>query len=434
MKQIPIVSKVIFALLFVTLGVKNAYALPSFARQTGLSCTMCHAGGQFPALTEMGRQFKMTGYTMGGGETKMPLPLAGMIQVSFSSTKSADNAVLSTNGVNENNKINFPQMSLFYGGTIYDKVGAFAQLTFDSSDLPQGASTLRIKSDNTDIRYANSTTLFDKSLIYGVSLNNNPTVQDPYSSTPAWGFPWATPGIQASTVSPAMEGLGSAVIGLTAYGLYDDTLYTEIGAYQDANGRQDVLKNLAIKSSASNLNGDAPYARIALQHASGDNFMMIGAYGMKMDMNQNTTGAKDQYTDFAIDAEYQYITEKHALTLLARNTWEKQNLDVTAPGNSPTLSSFSGMAGYVYDNKYGVNVGYQAITTTGYVAAGLQDANGNAYTTEQNSNNWIIEAEYTPIPQVRLVAQEDIFTQLNGQLGRYPSNNNTFTLGAWLMF
>ena len=44
--------------------------------------------------------------------------------------------------------------------------------------------------DNTDIRYANKTKLRGKELVYGVDLNNNPTLEDIWNSTPAWGSPW----------------------------------------------------------------------------------------------------------------------------------------------------------------------------------------------------------------------------------------------------
>lgn len=67
--------------------VNNAYALPSYARQTGLSCTACHT--VFPELTQMGRDFKMRGYTMTGGESKIPLPMSAMLMVDM--TKSSDN-------------------------------------------------------------------------------------------------------------------------------------------------------------------------------------------------------------------------------------------------------------------------------------------------------------------------------------------------------
>lgn len=45
-----------------------AYALPSFARQTGAACADCHVGAFGPQLTPFGMKFKMEGYTQGGGQ------------------------------------------------------------------------------------------------------------------------------------------------------------------------------------------------------------------------------------------------------------------------------------------------------------------------------------------------------------------------------
>src|SRR5215831_748484 len=42
------------------LGKSTANAVPSFARQTGLSCQACHT--VFPELTPFGRRFKMNAY------------------------------------------------------------------------------------------------------------------------------------------------------------------------------------------------------------------------------------------------------------------------------------------------------------------------------------------------------------------------------------
>ena len=49
--------------------------------------------------------------------------------------------------------------------------------------------------DNMDIRYANTGSLVDRELVYGVSLNNNPTVNDVWNSTPAWGYPYLASGL-----------------------------------------------------------------------------------------------------------------------------------------------------------------------------------------------------------------------------------------------
>ena len=60
-------------------GARNdASALPSFARQTGQTCSTCHTA--FPQLTPYGRRFKLGGYTAGGGiDTQLP-PVSVMVQ------------------------------------------------------------------------------------------------------------------------------------------------------------------------------------------------------------------------------------------------------------------------------------------------------------------------------------------------------------------
>ena len=426
------ISKIGAAVLLTALSSSSVYAIPSFARQTGLSCDACHAGGMFPALTQTGRQFKLNGYTMGGGHTKMPLPLAAMIQVGFSTTQKGSDGSTSANGApgNRNNHLTFPQMSIFYGGKIYGHVGALIQVTYDSSDLPDGLTTQRIGADNSDIRYANHTHLLGDNLIYGVSLNNSPTVQDVYASTPTWGFPWADPGNQASLASPMIAGLGQQVVGLSAYALYNDFLYVEFGGYQDTQYRNGILKNMGFNDAGGitgYVSGTAPYARVAFQKYYGNNFFMIGGYGMDTNIAQQGTTHLDKYTDIAIDGEYQYIAGKNAVTVAARNTWENQTLNGSyALGNvaskTGSLSVFSSMATYVYNSKYGASLGYGYVNSTG-VAAG------------QDSSNYIAQLNYFPLQNIRIVAQYMGYLKTNSQTNAANSTDyNTFSLGAWFMF
>ncbi len=60
-------------------------ALPSFARQMNMQCIMCHTA--FPELTEFGRQFKLSGYTMSADQSNLP-PIAVMLQPSWTHTSS----------------------------------------------------------------------------------------------------------------------------------------------------------------------------------------------------------------------------------------------------------------------------------------------------------------------------------------------------------
>ena len=66
------------------LGMRGAWALPSYARQTGQECAACHNG--FPELTPYGRLFKLNGYTFGGGSSELPA-VAAMVIPSFTHTQ-----------------------------------------------------------------------------------------------------------------------------------------------------------------------------------------------------------------------------------------------------------------------------------------------------------------------------------------------------------
>ena len=87
---------------------ESASAIPSFARQTGQPCAACHTA--FPELTPFGRRFKLGGYILGGGDSKLP-PIAAMVLPTFTHTQAPHT------GVNDN--LVLQQASVFYGGQIY---------------------------------------------------------------------------------------------------------------------------------------------------------------------------------------------------------------------------------------------------------------------------------------------------------------------------
>jgi hypothetical protein len=160
-------------------------AMPSFARQTGQTCSACHTQSFGANLTPFGREFKLGGYTMSGGSgigEKAP-PVSAMIIGSFTNSKMDQTPPVAPTGYNKNNNFTFDQAAIFYAGRVYDKVGAFSQLTYNGY-------TDRLALDNSDIRFANQLDLWDTPITYGISVNNSPTVQDLWNTTPVWGFPY----------------------------------------------------------------------------------------------------------------------------------------------------------------------------------------------------------------------------------------------------
>jgi hypothetical protein len=169
--------------------------VPGFSRQTGLACSACHF--QFPQLTPFGRQFKLNGYTMTAlttirahaadttkRETLGLLPIPPVSAMAVASLTTTRTAIPGT----QNSTASFPQQaSIFFAGAVAPHVGIFSQFTYAAADGSLGI-------DNVDIRYANHTTVGEQDLLYGVTLNNNPTVQDVWNTVPAWSFPFMSSG------------------------------------------------------------------------------------------------------------------------------------------------------------------------------------------------------------------------------------------------
>src|SRR6202022_777246 len=116
---------------------------------------------------------------------------------------------------------------------------------------------------------------------FGLSLNNNPTVQDLWNSTPAWSFPYI---ISALAPTPAAHTLiagtfSQLVLGATAYAMVDDHLYLEAGAYRGLSNRW--LRNAGLSADANpHVNGLAPYWRVSWQVDKKQNYFSVGMFGL----------------------------------------------------------------------------------------------------------------------------------------------------------
>ena len=237
---------------------QRARGVASFARQTNLPCSACHT--TIPELTPLGREFKLNGYTMTGiqkitstatrGADKAGLslntwlPISAFFQVSFTSTNQSQPGT-------QNGSVEFPQAaSLFLAGAFSSHAGGFMQVTYSGADD-------HFSWDNTDVRYANRTKLADKDLVYGIDLNNNPTVEDLWNDTPAWGFPFvsadSTPGPLAGTIVDG--GLAQDVAGLGAYAMWDNHLY---GALRRIVPSTSVARSLRTASDSTTFTESLP--------------------------------------------------------------------------------------------------------------------------------------------------------------------------------
>jgi len=423
------------AAVILTCCMLPAQAVPSFARQTGFDCFTCHVS--WPELTPTGRLFKLNGYTLG---PRLAFPVAGMVQLSYSQSR----------GAGTNFAQNFPkdreaviqQVSLFYNGKLSDHVGIFSQLTYDGVEHHTSI-------DNVDLRYANHLDLSGHDLLYGFTLHNNPQVQDVYNTVSTWGFPFASsPAANAPAAAPLIESLGQQVAGMGAYAMWRNTVYGEVTAYRTSNHVFSPLRLGIERSTAAALDGYNPYWRMAVQHDwdGGKHSAMVGTYGLIADVfpdNQLLTGPTDHFRDIGIDAQYQYITDRHRISGQLNYTRESVtwNPDAQTSNRTDRLHAFRAKATYYFEKKYGVNLA--SFRIHGTADNGLYNT-GDAVTGSGNgspdSAGTILEFNYLPRRDIRFTLQFTHYSKFNGAshnydgLGRNASANDTVYLLGWFMF
>ena len=88
-------------------------------------------------------------------------------------------------------------------------------------------------------------------VVYGITANNNPTVQDLWNTTPAWSFPYAVSSLAGTPAASTMiEGAFAARVGgVGAYTMINDLLYLELTAYKTLGVQRAELARYRIRST-----------------------------------------------------------------------------------------------------------------------------------------------------------------------------------------
>jgi len=424
----------------------SAMALPSYARQTGLPCSGCHTTP--PELNNGGRLFKLLAYTDRAQDTSITadsgthraplnmlkgLPLSAFFETSMTSTKVPQPGT-------QNWNFQFPQdIALYLAGAWASHVGSFVQVTYEL----QGD---HFSMDNTDVRFANKTKAGGKELDYGITLNNNPTVEDIWNSTPAWGYPFIAPnGAPSPTAAPIINGaLGLDVAGLGGYTMWDQHVYVagtlyrsdHIGDAQPTTGQ----------CCSNNIQGVAPYWRAAFQQNGQTGSLEVGAYGIHMKATPGAvTGAENSYTDFGPDIQYDRTIGKDVLSLRATYVRENSALAASAANRNASpgphhLNASNANVAYHFGNRFSGTMGWFLTDGTNdpllYAPASISgSANGSARSEGISAN-----VSYWPYQNIDLAVQYTDYTRFNGGAtnydgsGRNASDNNTLYLLARFVF
>jgi hypothetical protein len=419
------------ALLLLAIWPQSASAIPLFARQTGQNCVACHAGGQFPELTPYGRLFKLTGYTIGS----RTVPVSAMALLSSSKVSNTSTSPDPAADFQKNGSLIFPTASLFLGGKITDNLGAFVQITYDryATQSEDGKFHGHTNADNIDLRYADRFVDQHRDLIFGVSVNNNPSLADPWNTAAAWmqyvpvPSPTSSQFVDGNAPYPGFAS-GGNIAGITAYAYWNQKVYAEVGGYRTANGLFRFMSAGLADADVTKLKGLNPYWRLAFNHEWGAHSLMLGTAGMitrvyddPLDTSDAATTHRDR--DLILDAQYQYLLDPHSVTAQfahSRNHHLYADASEQA-GTSDTTNVSRAKLTYVYQAKYGGSLGRFDLTGT----------------TNETTRGWTYEAFWTPVQYLRLGAQYTAYSRFGGAAtnydgaGRNARDNNTLFLYAW---
>lgn len=423
----------------------TALAVPSFARQTGYPCQVCHTTP--PELTSFGRTFKLNGYTLTGlqqieakhdGHATLRIseipPLSAMLQISATQTRKGQPGT-------QNGSVEFPQqLSLFFAGEISPRLGSFMQMTYDNQ-------VQHFTLDNTDIRYANQAQPGGTNLIYGLTLNNSPGVEDLWNSTSVWGFPWAAPdAAPAPAAGPILDGaLAQNVAGLGGYAMLNQQWYGTLTLYRSSTGG-----GAQPQPKPGTIQGVAPYWRLAWQRQMGAHYLEVGTFGMLAKFAQGlagtgTTGLDDKYADYGVDAQYEHPLGDDLLSVHANYVRERQTLDASAAAgvsanSANTLNRLRLDGVYHVGRHYTGSLGAFRVTgsaDTGLYAPGAISGSANG---KPDSNGWIGQLTYLPWQNTQFILQYTAYSKFNGGSnnydgsGRNASDNNTVYLLGWFVW
>jgi len=394
-------------------GITQVFALPAFARQTGDACDSCHVGSFGPQLTPHGVKFKLGGYTDTDGK-EGHMPLSGMLIENYTQTSKDQNPA--PEHYSANNNLALQELSLFVSGKLANHFGTFTQITY--TDIERITEL-----DNTEFRYALEGKLFGQDAVYGLTVNNNPTMQDPFNTLPAWRFPYTSsdlaPGPEAAPMLD--DGIAGSVYGVTAYTLLKNGVYAEAGNYMPFS--RGFLENVNLQESdqdylkAGSFN---PYARVAYYKDRHEDVYSVGMVMMSAKIRNETTGESNKLNDIGLDGHYQFLGNR-------KKIYSLDGSYISERGTGAVKLNQLNIAGsYYYNKAYGATARYfsnggsdSAFSSKGLMLQGDWTPFGKE------------SSPYAPWANLRLGLQYTMYNELNGDSSN-ASDANTIMAFAWL--
>ncbi|MFL6726562.1 MAG: hypothetical protein ACJ8FS_08620 [Sphingomicrobium sp.] len=418
---------------------RSARAVPAFAQQTGQPCKSCHVGGFGPELTPFGREFKLGGYTL---RAHASVPVAAMAVTSITHTRRDQEPA--PEHLNRNDNLVLDEAALFVAGGVGKHFGGFAEITYEGVDRHAAW-------DNLDLRAVTTGKLFGSDATFGLSLNNNPTIQDAWNTLPAWGFPFTDTNVSGTPAAAPLidDSLAQNVLGLAGYVWIDHRFYLEVGGYSSPS--RGTLRFLgADPADPGSIRGAAPYGRIAYQAKVAGGTLEVGASALRTALfpgRDQSSGFADHYTDLGLDASWQN-TIGASDTLSANFRYEHERASLRAScalgllgtGDDPgcaryRLNELRAAVRYTWHDRLGVTISPFSIAGTRNFAA---FENGSP-----NSNGVMGQVDYTLWPDssspfgprfnARVGVQYTAYGKFDGRRSN-ASDNDALRLFTWIAF
>ena len=320
---------------------------------------MRHLPHRLPELTPFGRRFKIGGYTMQGGDWQGP-PLAAMYMPSFTHTNSPQDSPPAP-GLHTNDNLVSQQVSGFVAGRLYGNLGSFIQVT---GNPIAGTAAL----DASDVRYADTLKLFGQDTIWGIDANNTPTVEDPWNTTPAFGWPQNLVDYRARlrpAVDAYRERTGPDRRRRRRLSVLERHTLRRLHGLQGPASRGSRRRSATATRRRTPSPTSRRIRRLAAEPHWGPHYLEVGTFGM---YSQIAPGrmygfGTDNYLDVGFDSQYQYDGDLYSVTVKLTDIMEWQKLNAStalgaASNLSNTLNSFKANASFVWDHTYSLGFGY----------------------------------------------------------------------------
>jgi len=373
------------AVLLAALGVVAQVAearVPSFVRQTGLSCNQCHmTWTPTPDLTVTGIKFRLNGYRTPFVAEKIEAGEEGALNgrrlvlglqnywtlhyrsTMFTQSKDASDPALTEPSASAISSNPFGSVGLDYAGPIGEHFGIWNEFYFAANGGNQNVYNL-VSNDEYDVRYVNN----PGGNILGVMMSTQ--------SLGASFFAAFGSGVANNQQRSGAGGNGHApYVNIAAYGMFNDRFIGMVGIQPGEDNLDYKRMNYQAIGGFLLKNTDANYLLLTANFKAG-NDMVPGVSSLSLNQSTNSISARDAVrgvsatrtngqpyasintgdaTRIMLDLRYGFLDRgPHSFT----SAWGFSSESETySDGATLKLTAIGATWRYMYDRTYGINFG-----------------------------------------------------------------------------